>query len=240
MRNAFTMLALLACAVAIPRLAQASLQAGDLISFTQNGNGNGGGGGEFDARVTGWNAQDVDFVTFCIEIGQHINNGTVYEVHSVYENSITGANGGQGVDPVYGPLLSDPVSKEMAWLFLQFWNEVQLGETSALNYLTSNTRGANANTLQYAFWQLEGESVGQTTANNSYLNLAVNTATDTEKNYALSRVRAINPIVKGSDGTDPNNHKQSMLYVIPEATTIVIWSVLGMIGVVGGRRRRPA
>lgn len=222
MRNTLMLSVVLAVLVAVPTATEASLT----IKLTRTAGQYSGNGGEFDAYYNGTYKEQ----TFCLEIGQHIVPGHTYDVHSIYENSITGSNGGQSVDPVYGPLMSDPLSGETAWLFLEFDKEVNKLQTGALNYLTG-TRSVNAGLLQNAIWRFEGESVN--VVGNAYYTAAMN-ASVSDKNAALAKVRAVNPIEAGSDGTVAGNHVQSMLTVIPEPLSLAVWG--GLIAVAGLRR----
>jgi len=229
MTNKLSMIVIMAAVlVNIPAVTEAALT----MRLERTAGQFSGNGGEFDAYYDGLYKEQ----TFCLEKGQSINLGTTYDVHSILGDSITGPNGNQIIPDLYGGLPYDPISGETAWLFLEFHKEVNQGGSGALNYLTG-TRSDNAGKLQNAIWQNEGENLGVNGGNNSYYAQA-QAASAGDKAYALSVVRAANPITLGSDGTSESDHKQSMLTVVPEPATVLVWSALSVMGFARFRRRR--
>lgn len=233
----------------------ASVQVGNVISYSRIGGLYSGNGGEFTASVYDLSNTLLDtFQTFCIEDGQTISMGTKYEVHSVLDRSITGPT--YSPDS-YGSLGADKVEGATAWLFLQFWKTLYGGTVNAgfaaTDYLDAvlggNSRATNAGLLQDAIWYFE--SNGGIGGPNAYTVLANSNSADWAA--ALSVVRAINPISDGSlDGvvtagdTNAGVHAQSHLVVIelppggtapvPEPMSMVVWSLLALC--VGGAARR--
>jgi hypothetical protein len=236
----------------------ASVQVGDVISYSRISGQYSGNGGEFTASVFDLSNSLLDtFQTFCIEDGQTISLGTKYEVHSVLDRSITGPTYSPDT---YGVLGADKVEGATAWLFLQFWNTLYGGTVNAgfaaTDYLDSilggNSRATNAGLLQNAIWYIE--SNGGIGGPNSYTALA--NSNSAEWAAALSVVRAINPILDGSldsvviaGDTNASVHAQSHLVVIPtppgggapvpEPMSMVVWSFLA-ICVAGVSRRWAA
>ena len=230
-------LSMLALVTILPGVARASINPGDLITFTRISGTYSGNGGEFHAKVTDHtNPSTVlqEFQTFCIEDNETINLGTTYEVHSVLDRSITGPTyspdtWSNPLNPSTPPLPADKIEGATAWLFLQFWNTLYGGPVNAAfaatDYLDlvsgGNTRAQNAGLLQNAIWYFESNyTKGSTNAYTALLS-GISAA---DLTAALAVVRAVNPIQDGQlDGNvtagdmyaTRSVHRQSQLVVIP-------------------------
>lgn len=235
MRMLVVGLAVLTVACLLSR-AEASLGVGDRIRFTDQVGST--GGGEFgvhrkdQANPFAGNTESAElFRTFCLERNEFIDfhkNGFIIE--SISQAAEDGGVGGPA---------PDPISAETAWLFYNF----TLGTLSG--YLGDVT---SANNLQNAIWGFE-EEIALNLANPFVI--AANAASAADKAAALARTFVLN-ILWASDrgnfdgvyegptpGTlTPGDRAQSMLYVIPEASTIAVWSVLSMVGIGVAYRNR--
>lgn len=225
----------------IPTLAQGSIAVGDRIRFTNQDGST--GGGEFgvheklSASPAGGNAQTAElFRTFCVEKNENLDFDSLgFVVDSISDDVISGGSGGGS---------PDPLDARTEWLFYHFTQGTLVG----YDY-TPAGRTASADSLQHAIWGLENE---EALDNANLFVEAANAATALDLEFADSRVVALN--IKwatdrhGFDGVyenvsgvwstpGPGTNAQTVLYVIPEAATFVIWSVLGLIGI-GGRRPR--
>jgi hypothetical protein len=214
--------------VAVPAVATAALQVGDDIRFNDL---NGSPGGEFGVAKLSDPSTQL-FVTFCIERNEYLDfSGDGFNVDSI---STAAENGGLGGGS------PDPLSDYTAWLYYQF----ATGGLADDGYDSSVTE---ANLLQNAIWKLEDEPSNIAGAplfvsidpDATYYNLALTSSTPAERALAADRVRVVNiSWLTSRSGRMAGDLGQSVLMVIPEATTIVVWSVLGLIGMYGQRRRR--
>jgi hypothetical protein len=213
--------------------ANASLSVGDYISVdnTAAGTLGTGSGGEFLASYgPNVNSLTSTFLTFCVEDAQLISLGTPYQVNSIIDRAVTGPT---GTDGTYGGLPADILERTTAWLFLQFDKVRNQGVAADAGF--SYSTDTDANDLQAAIWWLE--SSGAAGANNAYVTLA-NAQLSGVLDAAKAIVRVINPVIVGTDGTHEADHVQSMLYVVPEASTIAVWSVLSLVGAGVAYRRK--
>jgi hypothetical protein len=243
-------LTILALVTTLHGVAKASINPGDLITFTRIGGTYSGNGGEFSATVTDHTTHTLlqQFQTFCVEDNQTINLGTTYEVHSVLDRAITGPSYSPDT---YGSLPADKIEGPTAWLFLQFWNTLYGGPVNAAfaatDYLNSvsggNTRATNAGLLQNAIWYFESGPSHTAGSTNAYTTLANNNSA--EWAAALAVVRAVNPIDDGHlDGnvtagdTSASVHRQTQLVVIPappgnppvpEPASLIVWGLLASV-----------
>jgi hypothetical protein len=232
MRNVLAFCAAFAVVMTLAMTAEASIQATDTILISDGpGNTN---GGEFQLfyKLNGGGSWIQTHNTFCVEKSEFIGTGTTYDVHSVIPEAVLGGLGGQ--DTTVGGLTADTLSKETAWLFNEFV------EGTLLGYNYGAGRAASADILQEAIWIAEDEVAD--TGTNTYYNLvtvaSVNKPSDADMNAALTMIRVINPIVKGTDGTVEADHRQSLLHrIIPEPTTALVWAGLCLIGIGASGRR---
>jgi hypothetical protein len=171
--------------------------------------------------------------TFCVEAGagvEYIVPGTGYVVGSL-SDTVASATG-------------NIVTDAARYLYVAYGSMALTGTNAA---------------FQDAIWSLVKVSSAGDTGINSYpalasgdylfatagagasLRAAAITAVTTDANAAANQalaatVHIINPVTLNPNGT-VNTNQQSFLYQVPEATTIVVWSVLGLIGLVGRRQR---
>jgi hypothetical protein len=219
----------LAILVGIPTLAQASLQVGSLIKLDTTLPGT--FGGRFGITDSGSPAgkEFAPFETFCVELGEFVSNGGTYSVAGISNTTVAG---------------NKTLSNKTAWLYTQFRN---LTLSNFAYSLTNNATTTNdANALQYGIWT----SIGYTNAN---IDSALGAGT------AASYQTLYNAKTWANDYTNDNSwdhtstflgdvvvlnlksgttNAQDQLALVPEASTIVVWSVLGLIGFVSGRRHR--
>lgn len=236
MRNQLSVVAVLIVAL-LNSVANASLSVGDRIRFTdQTGTT---GGGEFGVHLKDHvnpfdgNTESAElFRTFCLEKNEFIDfhkNGFIIE-----SISTAAENGGLG-----GPQ-PDPISAETAWLYYNFAKGTLSGYVGDV---------ASANNLQNAIWGFEDElSLSEMAAwsSNPFV-LAAQAAilaNGSDVQEAQDRVRVLN-IVWASDrhgfdgvyeGPKPGtltdgDRAQSVLYIVPEASTIAVWTILSAMGI---------
>jgi hypothetical protein len=245
MKNYVVVLAVLASAL-LNSSANASLSVGDRIRFTDQVGST--GGGEFGVHLKdqvnpfSGNTESAElFRTFCLEKNEFIDfhqNGFIIE-----SISTAAENGGVG-----GPS-PDPISAQTAWLYYNFVKGTLSG------YLGNNVASADA--LQKAIWGFEDElnlSEMAAWSNNPFVLAAdaalasVDPLVQANVDAAVASVRVLN-IVWASDrhgfdgvyeGPKPGtltsgDRAQSVLYldstaIVPEASTIAVWSILSALG----------
>ena len=224
-RNLFLIIGWVAVLVAVPAVATAALQAGDDIRFI---NLNGSPGGEFGVAKLSAPSTQL-FVTFCVERNEYLD----FSVKGFNVDSISTAAEKGGV----GGGSPDPLSDYTAWLYYQF----ATGGLAVDGYDSSATE---ANLLQNAIWKFEDEPsnisgvplVVSGDPDAKYYNLALTTSTAAERALAADSVRVVNiSWLTSRSGRMAGDLGQSVLMVIPEPTTIVVWSALGL-----DRHVRPA
>lgn len=232
-RSSWRIISLTAVLVVVPTVAMASLVVGDDIRFIDR---NGGPGGEFGvAKVSDPGTQL--FVTFCVERNEYLDFSPAgFNVDSISTAAVNGGIGGGS---------PDPLSEYTAWLYYEFVTGGLAGD----GYDGST---AEANLLQNAIWKFEQEpnNIDGTVLPDppfdvsvdpdaKYYNLALTGSTAAERSFAASRVRVVNiSWLTSRSGSMAGDLGQSVLMVIPEATTFVVWSVLALIGMSGHRRHR--
>ena len=135
----------------------------------KNGYWGGGSGGELTIAPSAdlsWvlayyhsSARGVnDFQSFCMELGEDINQNTTYDAFLNYTTVLTG-----GAVPG-----GDPLSIGTAWLYHEFQN----GTLTGYDYNPLATRPASAAALQDTIWWLDGE-IADPGAGNSFRNLVI-------------------------------------------------------------------
>jgi hypothetical protein len=118
------------------------IEAGDWVHF--NGSDGTLGGGAFTVDdIT--DAAVPDFLTFCVQVSQHIDYSHDFRVGSITDYA----------DDAGGP---DPLSTETAWLMSSFSRGL-LGAYSS-------------NDIQWSIWQLEGEQIANWGNSATLINLA--------------------------------------------------------------------
>jgi len=195
---------------------------------------------------SGWpNTNQTNFVSFCIEIGQdvYVPSSDTYTLSSLSSAPI-GTGGGITPPDV-------PMGSLAANLIAQLWyaHITSVAATSAASAFNSN---ANLGAFQLAVWKLvydQGASLTlasgnltaantteRTTANNwlAALDLYNNGLGHSGVGSATLKAFTSNSVqdqVVELPGANPNN-------VVPESSTVMIWSTLGLVSAVLMRRRR--
>jgi hypothetical protein len=218
----------IAVGLALPCVA--SINNGDEVRLT-DGFGNGPGGA--------FNVQDLtapyasNFVTFCLEKNENVSIPGNYYV-SVETSAIFGGVGvadigGKGTAGVLNSY--DPLSPLTAWLYTNALAGTLTGYTASSN----NDNDA----LQDAIWYIENEISSLATGSlaKTFYDAAV-TANPSD----IGNVRVMNLWATAADAASHNSagKRQSMLVMVPEASTIAVWSVLSLVGAGVAYRKRTA
>lgn len=224
--------------------------AGDFVKFDGGAFRQGSGGpflGTLATTGPGLATSTNKWFTFCVEAdggSETIGLGSTYRVASTSQyvatatqNTVTNAAkylyyayGHDLLTSMLGSYVNTAAMNEQVQIAI--WSlVVKTNGAADPNDYTDTYTGASE-----TYWL----NVGNLSAAASTLRAAAITALTTDANAAANlalaaRIRVINP-----DSTFPpaGEQAQSMLYEVPEATTILVWSVLGLIGVIGGRRQR--
>lgn len=229
--------------------ADASLSVGDRISFTnQVGSTR---GGEFGVhRKEHANPFDGNddlpegelFRTFCLEQNEFIDfDQRGFIITSIGNAAVNGGKGGGN---------PDEIEAATAWLFYNF----TIGTLDSLVSGYSYGDTASANALQNAIWYLEEEI---DTLPTGLVKDLIDIASAADATVALARTVVLNIVWStdrhGFQGLYDNvmgplqtnaTPAQSVLYVtpenfvVPEASTIAVWSVLSVIGLAATYRKR--
>lgn len=220
----------------VPAVSAADLVAGNIIKLS-NGPGN-GPGGEFIASFLD---NSGSFSTFCLEYNEYFSYGQSLKVQAINTAAVSG--GVSGGNP-------DPISYQTAWLYTQFRNGT-LSDYGGANIVN------DADSLQNAFWFLEGE-VTSLGSNPSGSNLTVselaqaqtwvnqaNAAVAGSWGNSIGNVRVLNLLREGSVGSGNfNTQAQDQLYLltpVPEPEIYAMMGLgLGLMGFVARRRKQQA
>jgi hypothetical protein len=213
-----------------PTVSAADIVAGDLIKL---GNGPGNGpGGEFIASFLD---NTGSFSTFCLEYNQYFSYGESLKVQAVNTAAVSG--GISGGNP-------DPISYQTAWLYTQFRGG-SLSDYGGANIIN------DADSLQNAFWYLEGEvttlgsnpsgtdlTVAELAQAQTWINQA-NAAVAGGWN-SIGDVRVLNLMRKDDQG-NYTVKAQDQLYLITPVPEPEIYAMMGLgLGLMGfvARRRK--
>lgn len=213
--------------------ATASIQKNDIIKL-QNGPGLGNGGEFIVQKKNPDNSFSNVFNTFCVELAETITFNTQYKVSDISRKTVA---------------TNKPLTVATAWLFSKFIEGFNAGldfVIGAQPYSLSNTaqRDRDARSLQLAIWSTMGWDIsGQANYNNSN---ATNTAIKNKADYWITlasgqsdpdgnyfNVGIMNLVEKNGNG-----NRQDQLVIVPEASTIAVWSVLSLLGVGAAYRKR--
>ena len=186
------------------------VESGDTIKlFGDTGLPRYDGGGAFRADNLK-TAEPNDLITFCLERDEYISFDTPYRA----ELGTVALMGGQNTDA------GDPLDSKTAYLFSNFHH----GTNGGGLWSTAD--------LQEAIWFIEEELTGYTLSSlSSGAQTLVNLA-QANKNESLYDVRVMNLY------DTANGHCQSMLTVVPEPATVVLWSICGVCSLLFLRHRR--
>jgi hypothetical protein len=219
MRNLSVFCALLV-AVSLTSFCQASINTGDLVRL-DDALGSNSGGAFLATDLTAPIASP--FLTFCLEQNEFFNPGTTYYV-TVESVALFGGDGlldigGKGTAGTVGPPRNDPISPMTAWLY----SNALAGNLAGYGY--SNSDAGNT-ALQYAIWHIENEEDAAPTglAATLYSAAFANAGSD------IGNVRVMNVWESQATAYTEAGKKQSMLVLVPEVSTIAVWSVLSLLG----------
>ena len=183
----------------------------------QDGPGSGPGGEFIASYLDGSNS----FATFCLEKNEYIAFNQPLKVAGVTSGAING--GVSGGNP-------DPISFDTAYLYTQF----RAHALSGYNYGGGAAEATSANSLQNAFWYLEGEIFdisGDTQAQN-WITEASNAG------WANTGHVAVLNLLK-TNATGQWVNAQDQLTLVPEPETYAMMLAgLGLMGFVARRRKQ--
>jgi hypothetical protein len=196
---------------AAPASADPIVAAGDKIRFADGAGTT--GGGEFVVTIN----DSWSFVTFCLQRTEYVDFKHEFTVDSVNSYTLTdpSANGGDSLGRDY-------ISPQTAFLYTMFSKRTLPGYA-----YTGSGHSSSADTLQKAFWMLEGELP---THANRFVQLA-NYAVSSGQWSGIGDVRVMNLSLDGKEAQD-----QLAILPTPEpGTMLLIGSGLGIAAL---RRRR--
>ena len=235
----------IAFGVSVSSTVEASVQVGDRIRFTNRVGST--AGGEFGVHrkdnanpfSPGGESAEL-FRTFCLERNEFIDFNAVdpsgFIIDSISKEAVNGGVGGPN---------PDPISSGTAWLFYNF----TIGTLDDLIAGYSYNDTASANALQEAIWFAEEEL---TVLPAGLATTLYNTASAANATVALARTFVLNIVWAADRGTafdgvyegpspgsmTDGDPAQSMLYVVPEASTVAVWSILSLMGVIAAYQNR--
>lgn len=206
----------------------ASLQVGSKVKFDTTLPGT--YGGQFKITDPG-NPSGYGFstfITFCVELTEHVANNRVYKVAGISDTTVAGGK---------------TLTNYAAWLYTQF----SQGTLSSFN----SSSVSDSNALQYVFWREMGYSnadINNALPGNPAASYASDVPTAWQTQYAsdiannlwngaagyLGSVRVMNLV------TLRGVKSQDQLVMVPEASTIAVWSVLSLVGAGVAYRKRTA
>jgi hypothetical protein len=237
MRANTSVMTALTVALIVPGALQASIhiQAGDRIRMVD---GKGGHGGVFYAQEKVGSALVGDqFSTFCVEVAEHIALPGTY-----YVNKVT--NKTSETNNYLTPLA--------AWIYSDFLdNNLSSFLTGFVSPTTDNDKARYHNTVQMAIWMsIIGLSQTQaasyiadipganyysysTTPSTPWLNELLNPS---NYNYSSSDFRGVQ-IMNLLTGPGGSKIQDQLVRNTPEPTALMIWALLGMVGLTLGLGR---
>lgn len=216
------------CAVASPSFASLrTVSAGDMIQIRYNGYGyRQGTGGEFQVYDGSGNQL---FHTFCAELSEYIyDKETIKVVATSLSTSASGKALTSGAAKLYREYFDGIAANNYG--FPGMLSNITVGGKTFHLGGTDAERASDGEALQEALWALMGwgNSLSSSLATDFYnYGLAYSASNPNE----FHDVRILN--LMSVDG-----NRQDQFGVIPEASTIAVWSVLALIGGVRAYRCR--
>ena len=209
-----------ACVVAAqtPTVSAAYVVTGDSVrlynDITSDTNG-----GPFTLKIEGGG----EFPTFCIEMNEYFTPGTLYYA-TVETAAIFGGVGGGVGDPP-----SDPLGLDTAFLYKSY----VLGNLSGVisdgtNSFTWTGSTGDLSAVQDAIWYLEEELSSLTSGSKADILVGWVALQDTS---TATDVRVANIWKNAATAYSTEGKRQSMLTLVPEPTSSIIWlCVAGVFG----------
>jgi hypothetical protein len=215
---------------------------GDNVVFADTP-GRVGNGGPFLGTLNG----SSQWYTFCVEADggeENLSFGTPYKV--VGTSDFTATATGNTVTNA-AKFLYYAYGHDLLTTLLGTYTNTGVDNGSvqdaiwSLTVKTSAGLGPNDYTNAYSNATNYWLNIGTLSADASALRAAAILAVTTDANAATfladaARIQVLNPA--DTFPPAPGEQRQSVLYEVPEAATIAIWSGLGVIGLVVARRRR--
>lgn len=220
----------------VQRTASAAVTAGDTITVSDLDGSPGGQFGVLEASI-------LQFKTFCVQTLEFINpNGiTPYYVASITTNSVVN----NGIINPTGAL--NPAT---AYLFTEFFNNLDSVSPNiggVVPLVGAGSAARNANALQAAIWDYQGQTYSAYDALTTGQKLAYKGVADAAVLGSWGSTTGNVYIMNLTAGSTAGggNVQDLLIYVppgadVPEPASFAVWAGLGLVGLAFGWRRRKS